>query len=106
MERNETLARAFTAKEAALKHAEEANVSLIDRVRALETARATEKQATDQKIETLEATLRREKMARAVAEGALETARRDYAKAMREVMSLQRTPAPEEPDRQRAANAA
>lgn len=106
MERNETLARAFTAKEAALKHAEEANISLIDRVRTLETARATEKQGTDQKIETLEATLRREKMARAVAEGALETARRDYAKAMREVMSLQRTSAPEEPDRQRAANAA
>ncbi len=35
--------------------------------------------------------MRREKLARAVAEGALEAARRDYAKAMREVMALQRT---------------
>ena len=44
---------------------------------------------------------------RAVAEGALEAARRDYSKAMREVMTLQRTPAaPAEPTRPRAANAA
>ncbi len=107
LERNETLARAFTAKEAALKHAEDANGSLIDRVRALETARAVEKQASEQKIEGLDTALRREKLARAVAEGALEAARRDYAKAMREVMALQRNPAaPGEPTRPRAANAA
>jgi crescentin len=107
MERNETLARAFTAKDAALKQAEDANASLTDRVRALEEARAGEKQSAEQKIEDLEATLRREKMARAVAEGALEAARRDYSKAMREVMTLQRTPAASaEPARPRAANAA
>jgi crescentin len=104
MERNETLARAFTAKDAALKQAEEANVALIDRVRALEEARASEKQTSEQKIEELDASLRREKMARAVAEGALEAARRDYSKAMREVMTLQRNPA--DPAPRRAANAA
>jgi crescentin len=107
MERNETLARAFTAKDAALKQVEDANASLADRVRSLEEARTGEKQTAEQKIEDLEATLRREKMARAVAEGALEAARRDYSKAMREVMTLQRTPAaPAEPTRPRAANAA
>jgi hypothetical protein len=76
-------------------------------VRSLEEARAGEKQTAEQKIEDLEATLRREKMARAVADGALEAARRDYSKAMREVMTLQRMPAaPAEPARPHAANAA
>jgi hypothetical protein len=42
-----------------------------------------------------------------MADGALDAARRDYAKAMREVMTLQRNPpAPAEPARPRAANAA
>ena len=36
--------------------------------------------------------LRREKLARALAEGALDAARRDYSKAMREVIALQRNP--------------
>jgi chromosome segregation ATPase len=107
LERNETLARAFTAKEAALTLAEDANGALNDRVRALEAVRGAEKQAVEQKIEGLDAMLRREKLARALAEGALDAARRDYAKAMREVMTLQRNPpAPAEPARPRAANAA
>ena len=107
LERNETLARAFTAKEAALTLAEDTNGALGDRVRALESARAADKQAIEQKIEGLEALLRREKLARAVAEGALEAARRDYAKAMHEVMALQRDqPAQAGPEQPRAANAA
>jgi crescentin len=107
LERNETLARAFTAKEAALTLAEDANGALNDRLRALEAVRAAEKQAVEQKIEGLDAMLRREKLARALAEGALDATRRDYAKAMREVMALQRDPpAQAEPARPRAANAA
>ena len=105
VERNTTLARAYTAKEAALARAEDANAELADRVGALETARAGEKQAAEQKITELDAALRREKLDRAVVEGALATARRDFAKAMRDVMALQRnTAAPAEPSR--AANAA
>jgi len=105
MERNTTLARAFTAKEAALTRAEDANASLADRIAALEAARAGEKQTTEQKITELDAALRREKLERAVVEGALATARRDFAKAMRDVMALQRAaPTPAEPSR--AANAA
>ncbi len=105
MERNTTLARAFTAKEAALTRAEDVNASLADRIAALEAARAGEKQTTEQKITELDAALRREKLERAVVEGALATARRDFAKAMRDVMALQRAlPVPAEPSR--AANAA
>jgi crescentin len=107
MERNGALARALTAKEAALAQAEDANASLTDRVGALETARAGEKQTAEQKITELDAALRREKLDRAVVEGALATARKDFSRAMREVMALQRNPpAPAEPARPRAANAA
>jgi chromosome segregation ATPase len=105
VERNTTLAPAFTAKEAALARAEDDSAALADRVGALEATRASEKQAAEQKITELDAALRREKLDRAVAEGALATARRDFAKAMRDVMALTRNAAgPDEPSR--AANAA
>ena len=107
MERNAALARAYTAKEAALARAEDANASLNDRIGALEAARAAEKQAAEQKIEELDAALRREKLERAVVEGALEAARKDFARLMREVMALQRSTAcAGRAARPRAANAA
>ena len=91
MERNSVLARAATSKEAALALAEDANASLVDRVGALEAALAGEKQAAEQKITELDVALRREKLERAVAEGALQTARKDFSRLMREVMALQRS---------------
>jgi crescentin len=107
LERNETLVRALTAKKAALAQAVDANASFSDRVRALEAARAAEKQAAEQKIEGLDAALRREKQARALTEGALEAARRDFARLTREVMTMrQNAPAPAESAAPRAANAA
>ncbi len=107
MERNTTLARSLTAKEAALAQAEDANAALTDRVGALEAARISEKQATEQTITELDAALRREKLERAVSEGALQTARRDFAKLMREVMALQRSKdAAAGVEQPRAANAA
>ena len=105
VERNTTLARAFTAKEAALARAEDDSAALADRVGALEATRTSEKHAAEQKITELDAALRREKLDRAVVEGALATARRDFGKAMRDVMALTRNAAgPDEPSR--AANAA
>jgi crescentin len=91
-ERNATLARAFTAKETALARAELTNASLHERIGALETAHDAERQTTVQIIEELGAGLRREKMERAALEDALAAAREDYARAMHEVMSLQRNP--------------
>jgi chromosome segregation ATPase len=107
MERGAALARAFTAKEAALERAEDANGALNARIEALEQALAADKQTTAETIEELNAALRREKLERAVTEGALETARKDLARVMREVMALQRNQAAQEAGAQlRAANAA
>jgi chromosome segregation ATPase len=107
MERTAALARAFTAKEAALTRAENTIAALNEQVAALEAARATEKQATDQRIEELTVSLRREQMHCSVVEGALETARKDFARLMREALALQRAQGkPDDPVTLRPANAA
>jgi crescentin len=106
IEQSSALARAYTAKEAALARAEDANGALNQRIVDLETALSTDKQTTEQQIEDLNAALRREKLERSVTEGALETGRKDFARLMREVMALQRSQQEAEQPIQRAANAA
>jgi crescentin len=107
MERSATLARAFTMKEAALGRADEAITALNDRIAALEATLANEKQSAENTIHELNAAVQREKLERSVVEGALESGRKDFARLMREVMTLQRAQqAAEDPVRQRAANAA
>ena len=107
MERTAALARAFAAKEAALTRAENTTAALNEQVAALEGARAAEKQATDQRIEELTVSLRREQMQCSVVEGALETARKDFARLMREALALQRAQGkPDDPATLRPANAA
>ena len=75
MERTAAIARAFTAKEAALTRAENTITALNEQVAALEAARAVERQAADQRIEELGVSLRRERMQCSAVVGALETAR-------------------------------
>jgi chromosome segregation ATPase len=104
-ERNATLARAVTVKEAELARAGQATAALHERIGALETAHDAERQTTVQIIEELGAGLRREKMERAALEDALAAAREAYAQAMHEVMALRRNP-PAGLRRPRAANAA
>jgi crescentin len=107
MERSAALTRAFTAKDAALQRAEDTIAALNEQVAAIESARTAEKHATEQRIEELGASLRREQMQCSVVEGALETARKDFARLMREAMALQREQAmPDDPARLRPANAA
>jgi chromosome segregation ATPase len=107
MERSNTLARAYATKEAALERAEDTIAALNGRVVDLEKAYAAEKQENEQHLEELNTALRREKMERAVVEGALETGRKDFARLMRDVMALQRTQQEAEtPAQPRAANAA
>ena len=106
-DRSTALARAFTMKEAALARAEDANASLNERIAALEATLANEKQSAENTIHELNAAVQREKLERAVVEGALESGRKDFARLMREVMTLQRNQqAAETPTRPRAANAA
>jgi chromosome segregation ATPase len=107
MERSASLARAYTAKEAALTRAEDAITALNLRIGVLETALANSKQTAEQQSEELNAALRREKVERAVVEGALEAGRKDCARLMREVLALQRARESAEAGGQlRAANAA
>jgi chromosome segregation ATPase len=107
LERSAALARAFTVKEAALTRAEDTIAALSEQINSLEAARAADKQATDQRIEELSVSLRREQMQCSVVEGALETARKDFARLMREAMALQRErAAPDDPAQLRPANAA
>jgi hypothetical protein len=93
MERGGALARAFNAKEAALDRAEETNGALNARIEALEQTPTSDKQTT--LIPSRDSTPRC-KLERAVTEGALETARKDLARVMREVMALQRSQAVQE----------
>ena len=108
VERNGALARSLTAKEAAFVESEDTNAALTNRVAALEAALINERQAAEHTIEELEATVNRQKLERAVLDGALQTARRDFARAMHEVMALQQAASGQaEPTQPRkAANAA
>jgi len=89
-ERAASLVRAFSAKEAALERSEAAAAALNERVAALEAALAAEKQKAEDSAAELNAALRRERMERSVVEGALETARKDFGRAMRELTLMQR----------------
>ncbi|MGI8525331.1 MAG: hypothetical protein ACR2K5_04005 [Pseudolabrys sp.] len=81
--------------------------ALGERMMFLEAQVQATKQAAEQKINDLDAALRREKLERSVVEGALEAARKDFARLMREVMALQRQRTAEEPlPTLRSANAA
>jgi chromosome segregation ATPase len=107
MERGASLTRAFASKETALVQAEETIAARDERIAALEALLARETHAAEQAIEELTAALRREKVERAVAEGALESGRKDFARLMRDLMALQRgQQAAEEPAPLRPANAA
>ena len=107
MERGAALTRAFASKEAALGQAEETVAARDERIASLEALLTSETQAAEQAIEELTVALRREKVERAVAEGALESGRKDFARLMRELMALQHgRDAAEEPAALRPANAA
>lgn len=107
MERTAALARAYSSKEGALARAEEILVSLNERISTLEAAMLDQKQSAEQTIEELSTALRREKMQRSVVEGALETARKDFSRLMREAMALKREQQPSDDSATlRAANAA
>ena len=106
-DRSATLARAYAGKEAALARAEDTIAALEARVADLENARIADRQVSEQQAEEFNAALRREKLERAVAEGALETGRKDFSRLMREVMAMQRSQQEAESAPQpRAANAA
>jgi chromosome segregation ATPase len=96
-DRSAALARAYNAKDVELTRTVETTVALSARIQALEAEMAARQETTEKALEDLTAALRREKHERSVAEGALDTGRKDFARLMREVMTLQRDQAAREP---------
>lgn len=96
-ERSAALARAFNAKDVELTRSVETAVALNARIAAMENESKARQQTAEKALEDLTAALRREQHERAVAEGALDTGRKDFARVMREVMALQRSQTAREP---------
>ena len=89
LERATTLAKAYNTKEHELSQAQETIKALTDKVAFIEEQVRSSTQGVEKHIEELNESLRREKVERAVVEGALEAARKDFSRLMREVMALE-----------------
>lgn len=88
-ERVVALTKAIKTRETALARAEERVSMLTDRVSRLESELQANSYGAEKQIEEITAALQRERAERAIAEGALETGRRDLARLLREVATLQ-----------------
>jgi chromosome segregation ATPase len=107
LERASALAKAYNSKEAEIARSGETLKSLTDQVAFLEQELRNSKQSVEKQLEELNEALRREKVERAVVEGALEAARKDFGRLMREVMTLEQQKIAREPlPDLRSANAA
>jgi crescentin len=84
------LSETVKARESSLAHAQEQIKSLSGRVEQLEYEAAANRPRTEKRLEDLNATIQRERAERAVAEGALETTRRDNAR-LQQQLSAERT---------------
>jgi crescentin len=81
------LSETLKERETSLARAGDKIESLTDRVDQLEFDAAASRAKTAERIEDLNATVQRERMERAVVEGALETTRRDNARLQREILA-------------------
>ncbi len=88
-ERTAMLAKAVKAREIALKRAEETIVLMNDRIGQIEGVMQVARETAEEQIEELNAALQREKLERAMADGALETGRKDFNRILRELQALQ-----------------
>ena len=89
-ERCKMLAETLTANESSLGHANEKIRSLTGHVERLQLDAAAHRAETEEHIVQLNATIEHERCERALAEGALETTRADYARIQRQ-MSQERS---------------
>jgi chromosome segregation ATPase len=85
VERSSTLLKTVKTRETALTRAEEKIQTLSDRVTQLETEAEQNRAKTEKRIEELNSSLQRERLERAVTEGALEATRKNYAELQREL---------------------
>jgi len=92
-ERCSGLAETLKARETALAHAEQKIKALSDRVAEIEVDAGAYRAKAERRIEELNASLQRERVELAVAQGALETTRRDYARLQRDMLAGRPPPA-------------
>jgi chromosome segregation ATPase len=91
-EQNRMLANGVSAREGAFNHAQEKIKAQAELVSLLEGQLKAARQTTDLQVQQLAAQLQREQLERSMAEGALESGRKDIARLMREVAALQYRP--------------
>jgi crescentin len=115
VERSNALTKTLKTREAARARAEERNHALTERAGRLEADIQVGRTNIEKRVEDLNASLQRERMERAVVEGALEAARKDNSRLQSEVAALRTAlrrgvpldaPAAEEAPRPRKAKAA
>lgn len=88
MERSGSVSKTLKQRESALARAEEKNAALTERVKQLESDHQVLREGDEKRLEELNAALSRERMARAVAEGALSSSRRDFARVQQEIANI------------------
>jgi crescentin len=88
VERSNALTKTLKTREAALARAEERNQSLTERAARLEADIQVSRTNIEKRVEDLNSSLQRERMERAVVEGALEAARKDNSRLQSEVAAL------------------
>jgi chromosome segregation ATPase len=108
VERVNALTKSLKTREAALARAEDKINALTARAGHLEADLQVSRTNIEKRVEDLNSSLQRERMERAVVEGALEAARKDNARLQSEVASLRATlrRPPDVPAPQPAAEAA
>jgi crescentin len=90
-ERNNALTKTLKARETALARAEEKIAALTERNGHLEADIQVSRTNIEKRVEDLNSALQRERMERAVVEGALEAARKDNSRLQSEVGALRST---------------
>jgi crescentin len=90
-ERNSALSKTLKTRETALARAEEKIASLSERNAHLEADVQVSRTNIEKRVEELSAAFQRERMERAVVEGALEAARKDNSRLQHEVAGLRST---------------
>src|SRR4029077_18388853 len=91
-EQNDLLTKAVSTRENAYNRAQEHIISLEERIQLLEGEVKAVRQVNDSEIEILNAKLQREQIARTMAEGAVEAGRKDIARLLQELATLQYRP--------------
>ena len=96
-ERNAELIRAVGTRESAYNRAQEKIQAQDDLIQLMDGQIRAARETTELQIEELKAQLQREQLDRSMAEGALEAGRKDIARLLRELSSMQYRPsAPQE----------